>query len=213
MSKVKADLNELFAEFDLERTLTNQSLTQWLEISGWQVDEFSEQVLGKIEPRLTFEIEGWFEEELKMQLLSIIFFLSEIKEPNKIGLFFERPISAEIEDKKISVVTDCMISSIRGISAPQTPYFFMQEFKKSKGDNQDPEGQMLAAMLAAQHLNNNGNVLYGSYVVGAFWYFTTLEGKNYARSEAFQLTKPKELRQVILTLRKLKQIILNDLMD
>ena len=148
-----------------------------------------------------------------MKLLSPILLLAQFDEPEKIGIFFERPIFAEFEFGKISVVTDCMVSSILGVSAPKMPYFFMQEFKKSKGDKQDPEGQMLAAMLAAQHLNQNGKPMYGSFVVGAFWYFTILEGKNYARSEAFRLTQPKELRQVILTLRKLKQIILNDLMD
>jgi hypothetical protein len=93
------------------------------------------------------------------------------------------------------------------------PIFFLQEFKKSKGDKQDPEGQMLAAMLAGQHQNQNGKPMYGSYVIGRDWFFAVLEGKNYARSESFRLTQPKELRQVILTLRKLKQIILNDLMD
>jgi hypothetical protein len=128
--RIKSDINELFAEFHLEQTATNPKLTEWLQLSAKELDELAEKVLAKIEPRLAFEIEGWFEEELKMQLLSIIFFLADIKEPNKIGLFFERPISAEIENKKISVVTDCMISSIRGISAPQTPYFFFAGVQK-----------------------------------------------------------------------------------
>jgi hypothetical protein len=106
-----------------------------------------------------------------------------------------------------------MISSVYGVTSPKTPYFFMQEFKKSKGDKQDPEGQMLAAMIAAQHLNQNNKPLYGSYVIGRDWYFAILQDKTYARSETFRLTQPEELRQVILTLRKLKQIILNDLMN
>jgi len=59
-----------------------------------------------------------------------------------------------------------MVSSVYGFTTPETPYFFMQEFKKSKGDKQDPEGQMLAARIAAQHLNQNGKTLYGSYVIG-----------------------------------------------
>jgi hypothetical protein len=89
----------------------------------------------------------------------------------------------------------------------------MQEFKKSKGDKQDPEGQMLAAMIAAQNLNNNQKPLYGAFVVGEFWYFTVLESVNYARSEALHLTNGKQLRQVIATLKKLKEIILTDLVE
>jgi hypothetical protein len=211
--KIKAEINTLFEEFILKQLITSQGLNDWIESNEQELDDFSEKVLAKIEPRLSLEIDGWLEEELKMKLLSPIFMLAELNEPEKFGIFFERSINAEFENGRISVVTDCMVSSIYGITLPQTPYFFMQEFKKSKGDKQDPEGQMLAAMIAAQHLNQNGNPLYGAFVVGRDWFFTILEGKNYTRSESFRLTQPRELRQVILALRKLKQIILTELMD
>jgi hypothetical protein len=213
MIKIKSEIDILIDRFNIKVSKEIRYLSEWIQNPVEKLDSFAEESLSKIEPRLSLEINGWFEEELKMNLLSPIFLLSEIYEFEKIGIFFERPISAQIEDVQIKVITDCMISSVLGLTSPETPYFFMQEFKKSKGDKQDPEGQMLAAMIAAQYLNNNGKVMYGSYVVGAFWYFTVLDGKNYSRSDAFQLTKPVELRQVILTLRKLKQIILNDLMD
>ncbi len=214
MQKIKAEFNTLFEYFDLNFTNTSIILSDLLQqVEVESLENLAEQILTKIESRLALEIDGWFEEELKMNLLSPILFLSDINEPKKISVFFERPITAELEQGKISVITDCMVSSIFGVTAPKTPYFFMQEFKKSKGDKQDPEGQMLAAMIAAQYLNKSGKPMYGSFVVGAFWYFTVLDGKNYARSEAFRLTQPKELRQVILTLRKLKQIILTELMD
>ena len=212
--KIKAEFDYLAEEFRLIYQPASYSLLAgWLQTGGAPLDDFSEQVLAKIEPRLYQELDGWLEEELKMNLLAPIFLLSELKEPQKIGVFYERPITAEIGAARISVVTDCMVASVFGFTSPRTPYFFLQEFKKSKGDKQDPEGQMLAAMIAAQHLNQNGKPLYGSYVIGRDWYFTVLQDKNYARSEALRLTQPEELRQVILTLRKLKQIILNDLMD
>jgi hypothetical protein len=213
MQKIKSELDTLLVEFKLKQLEETKALSNWIEPGEIKLDDFAEQVLAKIEPRLSLEIDGWFEEELKMKLLSPIFILSELQEPEKIGVFFERPITAEFEQGKISVITDCMVSSVYGFTTPETPYFFMQEFKKSKGDKQDPEGQMLAAMIAAQHLNNNGKVMYGSYVIGRDWFFAILDGKNYSRSESFRLTQPKELRQVILTLRKLKQIILTELMD
>jgi hypothetical protein len=214
MTKIKAELDTLIEIFDLKfvkNPITFSDFIQDIDVD--KLEDIAEQILTKIETSLSLEIDGWFEEELKMKLLSPIFFLADLSELKKIGVFFERPISAEFEQGKISVITDCMVSSVYGFTTPETPYFFMQEFKKSKGDKQDPEGQMLAAMLAGQKQNNNGKVMYGSYVVGAFWYFTVLDGKNYTKSKAFQLTEPKELRQVILTLRKLKQIILTELMD
>ena len=211
--KVKHEIDFLVAEFRLIPEEENNLLSDWLDTGAAQLDNWSEEALGKIEPRLRLKIDGWLEEELKMKLLALIFFLSELDETQGLGIFFERPIVAEIENFRISVITDCMVASVYGLTSPQTPYFFMQEFKKSKGDKQDPEGQMLAAMIGAQHLNRNGKPLYGSYVIGREWFFTILEGKHYARSNALQLTKPEELRQVILALRKLKQIILSDLMN
>jgi hypothetical protein len=213
MQKIRAEFDYLISAFNLQSNKEKSILFEWINSKPENLDDYSEQTLAKIEPRLENEIDGWLEEELKMKLLAPIFMLADLSEPQKIGVFFERQVSANIDDKRISVVTDCMVSSVLGFTTPQMPYFFMQEFKKSKGDKQDPEGQMLAAMIAAQYLNQNGNTLYGSYVIGRDWYFTVLDGKNYSRSESFRLTQPKELRQVILTLRKLKQIILNDLFD
>jgi hypothetical protein len=210
--RVKAEINYLVEAFALHPVRELPTLSDWLQAGTETLDEVAEQMLGKVEPRLYLEIDSWLEGELKMKLLALIFLLAELDEPQKIGVFFERPISAEIGDQKISVIADCMVSSIFGLALPQTPYFFMQEFKKSKGDKQDPEGQMLAAMLAAQHLNQNGKAIYGSFVIGRDWYFTVLQDSTYARSEAWRLTQPHELRHVILTLRKLKQIILHELM-
>ena len=215
MTKVKAEFNYLVAEFGLNFVQEQESalLADWVQKGTSILENLSEEMLAKIEPRLSSEIDGWLEEELKMKLLALIFMLSELDVAQKIGVFFERQIAAQIGEFHIHVIPDCMIASVYGFTIPKTPYFFMQEFKKSKGDQQDPEGQVLAAMIAAQHLNKNGKPLYGSYVIGRDWYFTVLQDKNYARSEALRLTQPEELRQVILTLRKLKQIILNELMD
>ncbi len=171
---------------------------------------FSEATLQKLEKNLSKYIDSWFEEDLKMKFLSFVFFLSDISEDQKIDIFFERIIKTETRNVQISVVVDCMISSVLGLAAPKKPYFFMQEFKKSKGDSQDAEGQMLAAMIAAQHINNNEKPLYGAYVIGDRWCFTILDGKNYAKTQALSLIKPTELRQVILTLRELKRLILQD---
>ena len=211
--KIINESNILISEFKLRFDENSKCLAEWLNNDNLsRISKFDDEVLAEIEPHLNIKIDGWLEEELKMKVLSIIFFLAKISEFEKIDVFYERLIAAEMDNVSIKVVTDCMISSVLGFSAPQKPYFFMQEFKKTRGDKQDPEGQMLAAMLAGQKLNDNGKPMYGSYVIGRDWFFSTLDGKNYAKSEAFRLTQPKELRQIILTLRKLKQIILNDLM-
>ncbi len=210
--KIINETNTLVEHFDLQWQDANYaSLHSWLQAPTEKIDEYAEKTLQKLEKNLSKYIDSWFEEDLKMKFLSFIFFLSEITEDQKIDTFFEKIIKTDVKNVQISVVVDCMISSVLGLAAPKKPYFFMQEFKKSKGDSQDAEGQMLAAMIAAQYINNNEKPLYGAYVIGDRWYFTILEGSNYAKTQALSLTKPTELRQIILTLRELKKIILKDL--
>jgi hypothetical protein len=92
---------------------------------------------------------------------------------------------------------------------PKTPYFFLQEFKRSLGDDHDPEGQMLAAMILAQAMNNEGKYMYGCWIQGRIWQFTTLLDKNYCVSQAFDATNEADLTQIIFIMRQLKTLILN----
>lgn len=215
MEKLKAELEYLVPKFELNFTPDSKLLTDWLATPTERLEDWVEATLSRIEPQLHLLINCWQTGDFQMKLLSPLLMLAEMEEPRKIGLFCGRPIEAEIDNCRFRITADCMTASVYGLTAPRAPYFFfLQQFKrKSRGYIQDTQGQMLAAMLAAQHLNQNGKPLYGSYVIGRDWFFTTLHDKNYTRSEALRLTQPQELRQVILTLRKLKQIILNDLMQ
>jgi hypothetical protein len=154
-------------------------------------------------------VKYWNEEELKMQLVAPLFLLADIDVPEKIKVFYERPLKATINDYSLSVVTDCMVASPMKFNTPRHPYFFLQEYKRGKGDDKDPEAQMLAAMLIAQELNKDNSPLYGSYVVGNEWRFTTLMGQNYCVSSAFTTDEKDDLRQVFFALRQLKNIILD----
>ena len=64
-------------------------------------------------------------------------------------------------------------------------------------------------MILAQEKNQDGKPLYGSWIQGRFWYFTTLIGKDYCVSKPFDATDPQALLQIVFILRKLKELILN----
>jgi hypothetical protein len=115
-------------------------------------------------------------------------------------------LSAEVNGHRLSVITDCMVATPLK-SQPTKPYFFLQEFKKAKGEKKDPEAQMLTAMLIAQHQNEDNQPIYGGYMIGTGWHFATLIEKDYCVSEKFETTKKEDLRQVIFILRKLKDLI------
>jgi hypothetical protein len=94
---------------------------------------------------------------------------------------------------------------------PEHPYFFLQEFKKEKKEGNDPEAQMLQAMIIAQSLNQNDHPVYGGYLIGSRWRFSTLIGKEYCVSRHFDADEKPDLLQIVFILRHLKELILSRL--
>jgi hypothetical protein len=162
--------------------------------------------------RIALDIRGeyWNEEELKMHFLAHVFYVAQLREEDKIDIFYERNLSWEFNGKTERVICDCLVAKPFGIYAPQVPYFFLQEFKKQK-QNEDAEGQMLLAMLISQHLNNNKKPVFGCYLQGKNWVFTTLHDKNYCVSRQYDATQTSDLYQIVFMLRSLKKYILTEL--
>jgi hypothetical protein len=50
--------------------------------------------------------------------------------------------------------------------------------------------------------------LYGSYVIGSTWYFSTLFGRDYCSSRLYDAAEREELLQIVFILRKLKDLVL-----
>lgn len=144
------------------------------------------------------------------ELYKHIGFLVDFQRPIKI--YYDREISAMMDGVFMSCKSGMMLS--KGIGELiETPYFFMHEYKREKKYSGDPIGQMLGGMLIAQANNNNGKPMYGCYVQGRFWFFSVLEGKKYVISKAFDASDKAEAEQIIFILRKLKQSILERLID
>lgn len=208
MRKISYDINTLLDEFGVEVLESHPELDNWLSATI----ELSQQQSLLLEAcRLNFLKQGseWNEEELKLKFLSFLFYIADVEVEKKIQTFFERPLSSEINEIHLSVVSDCMIASPKGKGVPKSPYFFLQEFKKQKGDKNDPEGQMFAAMLIAQHLNPKPNPIYGAWLVGNQWCFTMLLDKQYICSKYYDATDPIELNRIVAAIRYLKSMILS----
>ena len=65
---------------------------------------------------------------------------------------------------------------------------------------------MLQAMLIAQTLNQDDKPIYGGYLVGSRWRFSTLIGKNYCISRHFDADTQPELIQLVYILKELKNL-------
>jgi hypothetical protein len=206
INKLPLNTDAFLVYFNLPRLRSGTLIDAWINAKGSLTIVEAERV-EKLYRKALKSGDGWNEEELKMKFISILFDLVDIEEEDKIVSFYERPMSATINGTKISVICDCLLASPAGISTPKMPYFFLQEFKKQKGDSNDPEAQMLAAMLVAQYKNADNKPIYGAWLVGSIWNFTLLQGNEYFVSRKFDASDLEDLTQIVIVLRKLKQLI------
>ncbi len=83
----------------------------------------------------------------------------------------------------------------------------IHEYKKEYDSSNDPLGQLLVAMVAAQKLNDDGNPLYGAYVLGRYWHFVLLEGDTYAVHAGLNAAAQDDLSIIFGTLKQTKAFI------
>ncbi len=205
--RLSTDTDTLISTFGLKKQRDTELLNSWLNASG-KLTPLQSELLDKVYASAINRIAGWNEEELKIKFISFLLFIADVEEEGKISSFFERAMSHVWDDFELSVICDCVIATPLGYNTPKTPYFFLQEYKKQKGDLHDPEGQMLASMLIAQAKNADDQPIYGAWLTGSIWFFTILEGTNYHISSAFDATSKEDLLQIIFILRALKSLIL-----
>jgi hypothetical protein len=205
--KLPVDLAAIAQIFDIKDQKSCNHLDEWLK-AKYELSDFEKAIFQNTYTTIVESGDSWNEEELRVRLIGSVFLMADIEVPDKVRLFYERPLSAVLHDYKLSVICDCLVASSR-LKAPVSPYFFLQELKKAKGEKKDPEAQMLMAMLIAQDLNNDKKPIYGSYLLGTSWRFTTLIDKNYCVSRKFEATHEQDLLQIIYILKKLKELIVN----
>ncbi|TAE23376.1 MAG: hypothetical protein EAZ91_22180 [Cytophagales bacterium] len=184
-------------------------LQDWLNTSS-ELSVF-EQSLFDLLHKDALEDGGYLnEEELKIKVIGTLFRIADVEVKEKIKVFYERPLSATVRGRKVAVITDCLLATPLPFNKPTHPYFFLQEFKKKRGEKNDPEGQLMTAMLIAQEKNADGRPLYGGYLFGTVWNFATLVGNDYCVSREYNITRRDDLLQMVFIIRKLKELILNE---
>ncbi len=180
-------------------------LSTWIEANE-EINDIDLNYLDELRNEALLKIESWNEEELKMNYLSFIVRYAQYSKDEDYNVYFDRPISAEVEGHKINVIVDFMIA--QGVlEYIKKPYFCFHEYKRAKKNNDDPIAQVLLAMLAAKENNKNGKPLYGAYIIGRHWYFMVLENKNYSISNAYNCTFKDDLFKIIAILRRFRVII------
>ncbi len=204
-----ADVANVIDTLQLSVLQDGQYLRTWEQAAGGKIDSIQATALEKARISLELNRSKWNEEELKMKFISVIMDVAQVEIPNKIEVFYERPLQGTIQDYEFLVICDCIIATPTAGGRPKIPYFFLQEFKKGKGDKIDAEAQALVAMLLAQQANNDRKAIYGAWLIGENWHFTTLFGNEYCTSRQYVATNPEDLKKIVYMLQYLKTLILS----
>lgn len=178
---------ELEDTFGLKRNNNLASLQIWLQ-EKYDIPEAHQQQMREMQVQLSPYIEMLNEADVKnyfiIRLILLVSFWHE-----SYRAFYEYSLSAtmlDLQGREVVLKGRAEMLVAKGKQAAKKPFFFFHEYKaqipKSKND---PRGQLLSSMLAAQVYNGSEEIIYGCYVIGQNWQFVVLEGKEYAVSESF----------------------------
>ena len=163
-------------------------------------DEFLQKLIDKEQKYLQFYNEELLKARFIIPILNKVDFFTD-----KFRDWYDYFISGIVNCYELSGNVDFMVAT--GRIEPEKPYFFIQEFKRSK-TNSNPDFQVLAEMAVAIEINNT-NILRGVFNIGRHWYFVILEktktGKyQYYESDSFDSLKINDLKQIYINLQAVK---------
>ncbi len=202
---------EINKTFGYTRIYTNFApLNAWLsQVISLKKDDLNAAEI--LRTRLLIAVNGYNEDELKMQFIAPILSIINFSRFDEYRLFSQRKISANVslKDGTTDILTGRVEAMVAlGIQDPQHPYFFIHEYKPlNKTTPSDPLGQLIAAMMVAQITNKDDKPIYGLYVRGEFWVFVVLDGKQYAESQPYNAINPNDLKAILQALFWVKQHI------
>jgi len=200
------DLKELF---NVKKQLNKSIFYKWIN-SEIQLNTKDISFLKYLLTENEDLIQSYREEDLKIKFISPILNRVNFKSIEyEFRDFYELPIKYETENFILKGTTDFAVS--RGLFYSEKPYFFIQEFKKSK-ENSDPEPQLVAELISAVELNN-WKTIKGAYIIGENWNFVILNRLEkhkyeYFVSRTFNSTNFEDLKGIYKNLLFIKQEII-----
>lgn len=206
--------DKLYERFGLERVVKHQALQEWLA-SPQAITDFEKQILLFYLEDMQLYIDFWNEEEVKLKFIGNLIRLIRY-DTKHLSAFADRNLEGTVDGVFMQGNPDLMVA--RGKQEAKSPFFFLHEYKKEapyppQGEIlEDPTGQLLAAMLVAYEHNLAvpelaQKPIYGTYVVGRFWYFVALQAKEYDISSAYDATQQEQLLDIFRFLKTNRQQI------
>jgi hypothetical protein len=201
--------SDLESLVDIEKNLDKAIFKQWFE-HHITVDSLTELMFISLIQENELLMDSYSEEDLKVNFLVPILNKVHFKSfKDNVRDFYELSLRYETENFIFSGTTDFVVSS--GLVKSKTPYFFIQEFKRSE-EYGNPRPQLLAELISAVELNH-WNSIKGAYIIGAMWHFVILEKleKNkyqYFVSQNFDSMRLEDLKAIYTHLLFIKNEII-----
>ena len=194
---------DLANEFGLRVKRDCEVLNNWLDVKEITLEENENTALLQLQERLIKYVDIWNEQELIIKFISHIIVMVDY-DTDEYKSFANRKLRAVINEKEIGGEVDLMIAE--GEFEPQSPYFCLHEYKKERGIDNDPLGQLLITMMVARALNGDEKPVYGAYIFGRNWFFLTLIGNKYCISNEYVATRD-DIFDILKIMKKLKMLI------
>ena len=200
-SDIDYDILSNIAKFELQADWT--IFEEWFNYK-YEIEPDALKWLKKLIETHKYNMQNYTERQLQAQFINP--FLSIVNfNTDKFKSWFEYELTGIVNNCKLTGYPDFMVAP--GNIKPEKPFFFFQEFKKSR-TNSHPDFQVLAAMSVAIE-KNNLNLMHGVYNIGRLWYFLILKkldtGKyQYFQSDVFDSLKINDLKQIFVNLQAVK---------
>lgn len=141
---------EVEEAFGLKRLRNLPILSEWLNVDMNTIGGKAKERLEELRGVLIDNILDWNEAELKFYFLGPLMLLVNYK-TDKYWAFAERSLSVTIGKDTTSRNIDFFVA--QGEQIPKALYFCLHEYKPEEGTSNDPLGQLLITMVAAQKAN------------------------------------------------------------
>ena len=185
--------------FGMRQVFKSQALDEWMAFD-YECSDYEKRYIFQLQKTLLLGGDDWNEVELQNKFISPLIVFTEV-DNEKFSYFLERELSATVGEYELFGRVDGMIAT--GFRNPRKPLFCLNEYKRQTDPDGNPQAQALIAMIAAQHFNNSDQILFGSYIVGKFWHFMVMEGKNYSISKSYK-ADDEEVLDIYRILKGLK---------
>ncbi len=182
--------------------------TDWLNAPSepeYSPNDRQREGLEELRQLLFEEAKNWNEDEMKLFFIGPLMSLVNFKTPY-FKPFTQRTLTIETPTVSASGKVDFLLA--KGKVIPKLPYFCLHEYKQENRRDNDPLGQLLIAMVAAQYKNENKLPIFGTYTSGRNWFFVVLERDKYVLSNAYNASDD-DIYTIFAILKKCKALVLN----